>query len=206
MGIYADLIFPWMIDRVEGPEVRELRARCVAEAAGEVLEIGLGTGKTLPHYSTRVTSLTALEPSNGMNRRAQRQIAQATVPVRLVPISGDKLPFADASFDESVITMTLCSVEDQSRVLSEVYRVLRPRGRYHFLEHVVSTDQKYRRIQNRLNWLNRLIGCGCNLNRDTEASIRKAGFEVERLQRIVSKDMPLHPEIFPAICGIAVKH
>ncbi|MGH7858128.1 MAG: class I SAM-dependent methyltransferase [Candidatus Binatia bacterium] len=204
MGLYGDVVFPWLLDHLEGPELRELRAATVKEAAGEVLEIGFGTGGNLPWYGEGVSSVTAVEPASGMNRRARRRIAGAPVPVKLVPGPGEALPFADASFDSVVMTITLCTVEDPVSVLAGARRVLRPGGRYCFFEHVASADPKVRTWQNRLNGISRVIGCGCNLNRDTEASIRTAGFRLERLEHVVSRAMPI-PKLYPLITGVAVK-
>jgi len=205
MGLYSDLIFPWLVDRVEGPEVYALRERCVRGAAGNVLEIGFGTGKTLPYYGDAVRSLTVVEPSKGMNRRVRKRIRESPLTVDLVPLPGERLPFADETFDCVVVAMTLCSVSDQKRVLAEMHRVLKPEGRYHFLEHVASTDPNVRRSQDRLNALSRFIGCGCNLNRETEQLIEESGFQIEEIERLVSKDMPVRPELYPVIRGVARK-
>jgi ubiquinone/menaquinone biosynthesis C-methylase UbiE len=205
MGLYSDIIFPWLIDRAEGPEVYTLRERCVRAAAGNVLEIGFGTGKTLAYYGEAVRSLTVVEPSKGMNRRVKKRLRQSSLPVELAAIAGERLPFADETFDSVVVTMTLCTVKDQAHVLAEMHRVLKAEGRYHFLEHVASSNPKVRRSQNRLNSLSRLVGCGCNLNRETEQAIQTSGFRIDEIERLVSKDMPIRPELYPVILGVARK-
>jgi ubiquinone/menaquinone biosynthesis C-methylase UbiE len=205
MGVYADVIFPWIFDTIEGPELGALREECARRAAGDVLEIGLGAGKTLPHYGPAVRSLTAIEPSAGMSRRAHERLKAVSFPTKLVPLAGESLPFEDASFDEAVVTLTLCSVADPDRVLAETHRVLRPGGRLHFLEHVASSEPRFRRLQNWLNPIERIIGCGCNLNRDTAAVIERAGFAFAEIERLISDAMPLYPPLFPLIRGIAVR-
>ncbi|MGH7821708.1 MAG: class I SAM-dependent methyltransferase [Candidatus Binatia bacterium] len=204
MGLYGDLVFPWLLDHLEGPELRRLRAETVAGASGEMLEIGFGTGGNLPFYGPGVTSVTAVEPASGMNRRARRRIASATTPVKLMPGAGEELPFPEASFDCVVMTITLCTVDDPARVLAGARRVLRPGGRYLFFEHVAAPEPRPRAWQERLNGVSRILGCGCNLNRDTESAIRSAGFGFERLDRFRSPAMPV-PALYPLIAGVALK-
>ncbi len=178
MGLYSETIFPWLLDRALGhPAIEARRRALVAAAAGDVLEIGFGTGATLPHYDPLlVRSLTVIEPSAGMSARAAGRIAASPIPVRAVSGGGEALPFADASFDAVVICLTLCSVEDPAAVLAEVRRVLRLGGRLHFLEHVLSPDAGIARWQRRLTPIQRVIGVGCHLDRDTPALVRAAGF------------------------------
>lgn len=205
MGFYERYVFPWIIEQIDGPEIQELRARCVAAARGDVLEIGLGTGKTVSHYGSSVRTLTAIEPNCGMRRRLDARLATAPLPVRLVQASGESLPFQDAQFDSVVVSLVLCSVQQPERVLAEIWRVLRPGGRFCYFEHVASDNPKHRRWQDRLNWLQRWIGCGCNLNRETESAICAAGFQIEDNERRVSKDMPIQPEWFPLVRGVGVR-
>ena len=202
MSFYEEVVFPWFLDWFEGPEIRALRARCVAGARGRVLEIGFGTGGTLPHYGSEVESITAVEPSGGMNRRARERIERSEIPVTIVPQAGEGLPFEDRSFDTVVTSLVLCSVSDPKQVLMETRRVLRADGRYQFLEHVAATEAGPRRWQERLNGLSRVLGCGCNLNRETEAMIRDAGFRIARIDREHSRAMPV-TSLYPLIVGAA---
>lgn len=204
MGWYADRFFPWLIERLEGPEVHALRERCVAPARGRVVEIGFGTGKTLPHYGDAVDRLAIVEPSAGMNRRTAALLERAPFPTQVEAIRGEALPFEGGTFDSAVCTMTLCSVDDPAAVLGELRRVLKPNGTYHFLEHVLSDDPGIARRQRRFNPIQRRIGCGCNLIRDTETAIRTAGFEIVEIERLVSPGMPgLDPRMYPLILGTA---
>ena len=87
MGLYSERIFPWLLDRSLGhPRIAARRAALVAQARGAVLEIGFGSGATLPFYDPlKVTRLTVVEPSEGMNRRAAARLAESPVPVVSVP-------------------------------------------------------------------------------------------------------------------------
>lgn len=178
MGLYSETIFPWLLDKALGhPNIMARRQRLVGQAAGDVLEIGFGSGATLPFYDpAKVTSLTVVEPSEGMNRRAAAQLASSPVPIRSIPGAGEHLPFPNASFDTLVCCLTLCSVADVGQVLAEVKRVLKPGGRFLFMEHVLSDDPERQRWQHRLNPLQRVVGVGCNLNRPSADLVRAAGF------------------------------
>lgn len=181
MGLYSETIFPWLLDRALGhPGIMRRRQALVRQAQGEVLEIGFGSGATLPFYDpAQVTSLTVVEPSEGMNRRAAAQLATSPVPIRSVPGAGENLPFGDAGFDTVVCCLTLCSVRDVSQVLAEVRRVLKPGGAFLFMEHVLSDDPERQRWQQRLNPVQRVVGVGCNLNRPSADLVAAAGFRLD---------------------------
>jgi ubiquinone/menaquinone biosynthesis C-methylase UbiE len=183
MALYADKIVPWLQDKLESREMGKQRGLALEGVSGDVLEIGLGTGANLPYYTEHVRSLTAVEPSAGMWARAERRAKEAGWTLRLTQHSGEQLPFKDAQFDAVVITLVLCTVEDVSAVLREVIRVLRPGGKLHFLEHVASPNPRVRKWQDRLNSIWKVVGCGCNLNRDTERAVQSAGFAVDKLDR-----------------------
>jgi ubiquinone/menaquinone biosynthesis C-methylase UbiE len=205
MGLYSERVFPWLLDRTLGhPAIDARRAALVAAAQGAVLEIGFGSGATLPFYDpAKVSMLTVVEPSEGMNRRAAARLANSPVPVRSVPGAGEGLPFADASFDTVVTCLTLCSVADPPRVLAEIHRVLKPGGRFLFLEHVASDDGNRRRWQVRLTPLQRVVGVGCHLDRDTAALIRAAGFELPPLPQQIEPAFGAMAPLVPLIAGQA---
>ncbi len=207
MGFYSERIFPWLLDRsLDVPGINSRRAALVADAAGEVLEIGFGSGATLPWYdAAKVRRLTVVEPSEGMNRRAAARIAASAIPVMSVPGAGEMLPFTDASFDTVVTCLTLCSVADPPRVLAEIRRVLRPGGRFLFLEHVASENAGRRRWQVRLTPLQTVIGVGCHLDRDSAAAVRAAGFTLPPLEQAIEPAFGVVAPLVPLISGSAVR-
>src|SRR5258705_5054531 len=143
--------------------LRALRQGLLADATGRVLEIGAGTGANLPFYNGSIESLVVTEPERPMLRRLQRT-AREFAPLALVlRAPAEDLPFEDDSFDTVVSTLVLCGVDDQPRALREARRVLRPGGRWLFLEHVRADDPGLARFQDRINPVNRfLAGCDCN--------------------------------------------
>jgi ubiquinone/menaquinone biosynthesis C-methylase UbiE len=171
------------MERSDSDCLKAERNVAVTEAAGEVLEIGVGTGANFEHYPEAVTTVIAVEPSNGMTARARRASDRATVPIQLVAGDGQSLPFASGSFDTVLALFVLCTIPDPDRTLSEARRVLKPGGTLLFMEHVSAPEPGLRRWQQRLEPVWKHIGCGCHLTRDTESKIAEAGFEVTDIDR-----------------------
>ena len=121
--------------------------------------------------------------------------------MRWVRGSAEQLPFEESSFDGVVSMGVLCTVPDVARALQEVRRVLNPAGALHFVEHVRSERPRLARWQDRLERPWGFLAHGCHPNRDTPATIRAAGFEVEIVER---GDLPLVPPIVkPYVLGRA---
>jgi ubiquinone/menaquinone biosynthesis C-methylase UbiE len=195
-----------MYDRLsklaEEAGLRELRRRLLADASGRVLEIGGGTGLNIPHYGPGVESLTVTEPEPPMLRRLDRKVREHAPLTKVLRARAEELPFADDSFDTVVSTLVLCGVDDQARALREVHRVLRPGGRFIFLEHVRSPEPKVARLQDRMNGINQFI-VRCDCNRATLDSIKAEGFAVTTLERT---ELPKAPAFArPAIVGVATR-
>jgi ubiquinone/menaquinone biosynthesis C-methylase UbiE len=177
VGFYSRVIFPWLCDCALGtPYVAEHRQQLLAGACGNILEIGFGTGLNLPHYPESVRKITIIDPNPGMHRRAQRRIQESGLEVDQRLISGEQLPFNDGTFDYVISTFTLCSIEDVQRAVEELYRVLRPGGRFLFLEHGLSPDPRIQRWQERLNWLQRHMAGNCHLDRNIRSIVSRPQF------------------------------
>jgi len=190
MGLYADYIFPRLMDHVmRAPAFEEQRKRALAGVSGRVLEIGFGTGLNLPHYPSAVTWLTGIEPTRLLDDRVAERSRPLAMPVEVLRLRAEALPWEDQQFDCVVSTWTLCSIADPLRALSEVRRVLRSDGTFVFLEHGRSDDPKVARWQNILNPFQRLFACGCHLNRQVDRLIVENGFTIERLDRFVMESV-----------------
>ena len=191
MGFYSRHILPRLCDwAMSGPRMGRLRSEVLADVGGDVLEIGLGTGLNLAHYPEHVRRLTAVDPSPGMNKRARRRIERGRIAVDLRTTSGEALPFGDETFDSVVSTWTLCSIPEVGRALGEVCRVLRPGGRFVFLEHGLSDDPVVRRWQRRLNPLQRVLGGGCRLDLDVPALVSSRAFADLKVERFEMERVP----------------
>src|SRR5262245_44764788 len=185
----------------EAAGLRPARQRLLAGARGRVLEIGAGTGANLPFYREDVETITVAEPEGPMARRLARRIREQPRAVELVQAPAEQLPLADAQFDTVVSTLVLCTVIDQPRALREVRRVLRPGGRFLFIEHVRSDEPRLASWQDRLNGFNRVIAHGCNCNRSTLDAIGAAGFTITAVERHQMPKAP--PFVRPLVIGTA---
>jgi ubiquinone/menaquinone biosynthesis C-methylase UbiE len=192
-----------MLGKTERAGLGEHRRALLAEATGDVLEIGGGTGANLQYYGDTVRSLTIVEPEKPMLRRLEQHIEQSGRQAKALRAPAEDLPFNDASFDAIVSTLVLCTVDDVPRALRELCRVLRPGGKLLFIEHVRSDDEKLARTQDRMLPINVRIGHGCHPNRRTLDSIRDAGFEITSLEHDTLKHTPKF--IRPLIVGVATR-
>ena len=202
-----DRLAPAVYDLMGGPiekkpRIVENRRKLLAAAEGRVLEVGSGTGFNLPHYPAGVDELTLTDGMDGMLRRARKRAERVGRKVETTTASVESLPFEDSSFDTVVASLLLCSVEDQDRALGEIRRVLKPGGRYLFLEHVRSDDPKIAGRQDRLDGLWSALVMGCHPNRDTLPRIESA-FAVDEVEQDV---LPMGPKIVrPYVLGRAVR-
>lgn len=177
MGLYAKYVLPKLIDAAcSQPPMAELRSRYVPQAEGNVLEIGIGSGLNLPHYSDRARTVTGLDPHAELTDLARARADAATPEVNVMAISGEEIPAEDDSFDTIVCTWTLCSIPNVYRALREMHRVVQPGGRFFFVEHGLAPDESVRGWQRRIEPLWKVIGGGCHLTREADTLIRDAGF------------------------------
>ena len=192
-----------LMAKMDEKRARPMREFVAGQAAGRVLEVGCGTGLNLPYYDwSKVESLDATEPDSYMLRRAQARAAtslgEAGAKVRFHEAPAEALPFADASFDTVVATLVFCTVADPVRAVSEVVRVLKAGGQLRLMEHVRAEGIKgevQKIVQPVYGWM----AAGCQLHRDTEATIRAAGMELQ-----VTERTSLGP-LWPAFVGVATK-
>jgi ubiquinone/menaquinone biosynthesis C-methylase UbiE len=125
-----------------------------------------------------------------MLRAAAARAAALGVDVRLLQADSAHLDLPDDAFDTVVSTLVLCTVEDPDRALREVRRVLRPGGTLLLIEHVRSSRPRLAALQDRLHRPWRAVGYGCNCNRDTSATLERAGFDTSALRAAQWRRMP----------------
>lgn len=172
----------------------EHRTELFSGLHGRALEVGAGTGLNFQLYPEGV-EVVALEPEPNMLRRARERRGEGPSRVRLVRGAAESLPFGDGSFDAAVVCLVLCSVARPSTAISELRRVLRPGGELRVFEHVRSEDPRHARWQDWLTPLWGRLSAGCHPNRDTGASLRAAGFDVEVRRVPIGPPTPARPHV-----------
>ncbi|HUY16306.1 MAG TPA: methyltransferase domain-containing protein [Acidimicrobiales bacterium] len=182
MSIYADHVLPRLQDKVmKRKETHDVRRRVCSGLAGEVVEVGFGTGLNVPYYPTVVTRVLAIEPSRVCFRLAKERIAASTVPVELAGLTGEHIDLPSESIDAVLSTWTMCTISDLEAALRELHRVLKPGGSVHFVEHGHAPDATTARWQRRIEPLNKKLAGGCHLTRRVPEYLEQAGFVIEHL-------------------------
>jgi ubiquinone/menaquinone biosynthesis C-methylase UbiE len=149
-----------------------------------------------------VRTVMAIDPNAGMKRLASQRLQEARSTIDYQIINGENLPMVDESFDTVVSTWTLCSIPQIDRAISEIYRVLKPNGKFFFIEHGLSDDPKVQVWQNRLTPIQKILGGGCHLNRPIRKLI-EAKFKSVHIAEFYAPDLPKFVSYFYQ--GMAIK-
>lgn len=171
-------------------DIEVLREEIVSKAKGEVLEIGFGSGLNIPYYKD-VNKLYALEPSQEIFDVGTKNTNNTKFVVEHLKNSAEQISLTDNSVDSVVSTWSLCSIPNPEKALKEIHRVLKPGGKFYFLEHGKSNNVSKYTLQNILNPFSKCLMGGCNLNRDIEKLITNSGFEIENIEKFELKSKPL---------------
>jgi ubiquinone/menaquinone biosynthesis C-methylase UbiE len=193
-----------LIDRAGAIHSRLVDARkraLLAPLRGTVVEIGPGTGANLPYYDASVRWI-GVEPNAFMHDYLEREATRLGRAVELREGRAESLPIPDASADAVVSTLVLCTVHDVDAALREVRRVLRPGGRFVFVEHVAARRGSLTRLlQRAVAPLWQAAGDGCHPDRETWRAIERAGFSELELRHFT---LPV-PVVGPHVAGVGVR-
>ncbi|WP_392477824.1 class I SAM-dependent methyltransferase [Nostoc sp. C110] len=205
--IYANFgkrFFAWMMaqssstyDNIVGERKRSL----FANLQGKVLEIGPGTGPNLPYYPKDIHWI-GIEPNPHMHSYLQKQAKKLGLNIDLRIGNAEWLDAEDNSIDTVVSTLVLCSVPNIDYTLQAILRVLKPGGRFLFIEHVAAPKGTVlRQVQSAIRPIWQVIGDGCHPDRETLIALENAGFASINYERF---DAQL-PIVSPHIIGVATK-
>lgn len=193
-----DRAFAASYDRITAPIERrwlaEARHQLLSGLTGRVLEIGAGTGANFRYYPPHA-QVTAVEPSPHFLRRARIKLAEAQATIELRQADAQVLPFGDDMFGAAVATLVFCSIPDPARALEEIRRVSVAGAPLLLIEHVRARTAGGQLMQNLWNPCQKTLGRGCHLNRDTAATVRTAGFQVEEVRELAVEWWGLMPII-----------
>ena len=188
MGFYGEQVVPRVTNVLLGNrEFGKLRRETCEGLQGTVVEIGFGSGLSIPHLPAEVTDLWVVEPSTTARRLAAKRIEASPVEVHEAGLDGGRIDASDGQFDHALSTMTLCTIPDVGGALAEVRRVLKRGGTFRFCEHGRAPDEHVARRQDRWNGMQNRLAGGCNLNRDIPALVTDAGFQIESMRHFYLK-------------------
>ncbi len=163
------------------------RDAVTAGLSGTVVEIGFGSGLNIASYPPEVEMVWAVEPSLVGRKLAVPRIAESETTIAYAGLRGEHIELPDDSCDAALCTFTLCTIPGVEQALAELRRVVRPGGRFHFLEHGLAPDRSIQTWQHRLEPMQLRLADGCHLTRDPGALVRRAGWEVEFLHSEYTK-------------------
>ncbi len=185
---YRREVVPRFIDKACGSAaMKQGRDAAAAGLSGVVVEIGFGSGLNLASYPPEVTRVHAVEPAEVGRKLSAPRIVAAPFPVDYAGLHGEQIDLPDDSCDSALCTFTLCTVPGVEQALAELRRVLKPGGRFHFLEHGLAPDQGVQKWQRRLEPMQLALADGCHLTRDPSELVEAAGFELEFVHRDYTK-------------------
>ncbi len=196
----------FVLERLEGllePLYGVRRRALLRDLPHSIVEIGAGAGANFPCYRTG-THVIAVEPNPRLHARLRERAHRQGLALEIHGLAGERLDLPDASTDAVVCTLVLCSADDPARVISEVRRVLRPGGRFYFLEHVAAPAGSW------LRWLQRIteppwrwLFDGCRTTRETWRLLEAAGFARLDLDHFRLRTSAVH--VSPHVVGVAVR-
>ncbi len=174
------------------PSFNKTRKEVVESAEGVVVEIGFGSGFNVPFYNIeKVSHLYALEPSKDLYELGEKILLKTNIKSTFLNTTAEIIPLPDNSVDTVVSTWVLCSVHKPESVLNEIHRILKPGGRFIFVEHGLSSNRIYSCIQKIVTPISKHLTGNCHMDRDIENYIRKSKLIVSSLQTTQEDARPL---------------
>ena len=204
-GAWRQRAFAWALAHLNQKYerfVQKYKRQLFGGLSGTVLEIGPGTGANLRYFPKDRIQWIGIEPNPFMYQYVEKEAARLGMQIEVRNGIADELPVLDSSADAVVCTLVLCCVKDQRRSIQEILRVLKPGGKFVFIEHVAAPRGTWlRRFQNWVTPVWRRMGDGCHPNRETWIELERGGFGELTCQNFKAP----FPIVRPQIMGAAVK-
>jgi ubiquinone/menaquinone biosynthesis C-methylase UbiE len=175
---------------MQNKNLEQHRITVVSGLSGTGIEIGFGSGLNLPYYKN-ITKLYALDCSEELYEIAKKNMENVSFPIEYLQASAEQIPLSDNRLDFVVSSLTLCSIHNPEQALKEIFRILKPGGKFSFFEHGKSPRKLIFTAQNLLTPLSTRIAGGCHLNRDIETLILDTDFDIQKIKKFYLKSKPL---------------
>lgn len=183
MGWWTEQVVPRITDKACGlEEIHKLRSRVCEGLAGDVVEVGFGSGLNVTHYPPEVRAVSAVEPSDVAWGIARPRIEAIPADVTRAGLDGQALDLDAAAYDFALSTFTMCTIPDLDSALKEIRRVLKPGGSLHFVEHGLAPDPRVAKWQGRLQPIQGRVAGGCHLNRPIREHLERSGLRLDRIE------------------------
>jgi len=153
------------------------RKKFFAPLKGNILEVGIGTGKNIDYYNKNAKVMGIDFSEKMLEKAREKLIKSGKKNITLKQMDAENLNFKDNSFDYVVTSCVFCSVPDPIRGLEEIRRVLKPTGKLIMIEHVLSKNPIIALIEHIHNPITKFF-FGVNVNRNTKQNIIKSGLRV----------------------------
>ena len=168
-----------------------------------VVEIGPGAGANM-RYLRKGTTLIAIEPNIHMHANLKKSAQEYGIHLNIKPLVGESIDLADNSCDFVISTLVLCTVENPRLCMDQIKRILRPSGKFVFIEHVrADKNSMLALLQSLIHKPWHWFFEGCHTNRDTKSLLESAGFSALDLEEYNLRSVFI--PIIPQIRGIATK-
>ncbi len=187
-----------------GEKLRDagVKRRLFSKVRGRTLLVAVGTGTDLRHLPAGA-EVVGIDVSPAMLERAKQMVPACPARVELELADVEKLRFPPASFDTVLTVCTFCSVPNPVRGLRELLRVLRAGGRLLMYEHVRSNIGPVGFMQDLMTYVTRRFGP--DLNRNTVANVKRAGFRLLREENVYLDFVKLIEAEKPAGAGLSLE-
>ncbi len=175
-------IYDWVFGKVFEAG-RRAAVEIINRRSGRLLEVGVGTGLTLPRYGAHLT-VTGIDLSPDMLAVARKRVADGKLAniEALVEMDATRLEFADASFDTVAVMYTITVVPHPDAVMAEVERVTRPGGEAIIVSHFASEGGLYKAVEGWLTPLTKKLGWRPDF--PISRILGRTGFETVEIRRL----------------------